>query len=185
MRVLVHLLLTLFWLMPAGGVPVVAADSFTLDAVRERVTRDYADVEQLSTEAFAKAAGEGERVLLLDVREREEFAVSRIPGAIQVEPGIWRWSFLSRFAEQARGKTVIFYCSVGVRSSKLASAVQAALKEKGALRVYNLDGGIFAWHNEARALVNDKGATPHVHPFDDHWGKLVKRSELIRQEPER
>jgi len=157
-----------------------ARDPFTLDAVRERVIRDYGGVAQLSTQAFADHMARGTDFLLLDVREEDEFAVSRLKGAERVDPGIWRRSFMNRFADRVRGKTVIFYCSVGVRSSKLAQQVQAALKEQGAKAVYNLDGGIFAWHNEARTLVNAKGKTQFVHPFDEHWGRLVKHNDLLR-----
>jgi len=158
-----------------------ARDPFTLDAVRERVIRDYGGVAQLSTQAFADHMARGTDFLLLDVREADEFAVSRLGGAERVDPGIWRWSFMNRFADRVRGKTVIFYCSVGVRSSRLAEQVQSALKERGAKAVYNLDGGIFAWHNEGRTLVNTKGETQFVHPFDEYWGRLVKRADLLRK----
>lgn len=184
MRFCAHFLAALLWLA-AAGTAGIAGDTFTLDSVREQVRRDYSGVEQLPTEAFAKSLSQRSDVLLLDVREMAEYSVSHIPGAIRVDPGTWRWEFLRRYGESARGKTVVFYCSVGVRSSRLAAAVQAALKEKGAVRVLNLDGGIFAWHNEARALVNKKGATSYVHPFDKTWGKLVKRSDLLRTRPER
>ena len=137
----------------------------------------------MPAKALAAALARKNDVLLLDVRESEEYAVSRIPGAVRVDPGIWSWSFLRKHAEAARGKTVVFYCSVGVRSSRLAASVQKALKESGAKAVYNLDGGIFAWHNQARSLANAKGVTPYVHPFDSHWGKLVRRQEFVRSVP--
>jgi rhodanese-related sulfurtransferase len=161
----------------------IAAKPFTLDAVRAQVRQNYASVPQLSTSDLEKAIAAKDNLLVLDVREKQEFAVSRIDGAQRVDPGIWRWQFMNKFGDKVRGKTVVFYCSVGVRSSKLAASVQAALKEQGAKGIYNLDGGIFAWHNEARALVDDNGATSFVHPFDSKWGKLVKRQELTRSTP--
>ena len=160
-----------------------AREPFTLDAVRAQVKQDYAQVPQLSTQALAAQVKQGADILLLDVRESKEFAVSRIKGAQRVDPGIWRWKFMNRFGDKVRGKTVVFYCSVGVRSSRLAENVMAALKEQGAKAIYNLDGGIFTWHNEARALVNGQGATDYVHPFDGPWGKLVKRQALVKSVP--
>ena len=159
------------------------AKPFTLDAVRAQVRQDFSSVPHLSTQELARAMAAKDNLLVLDVRERQEFVVSRIGGAQRVDPGIWRWQFMNRFGDKVRGKTVVFYCSVGVRSSKLAASVQAALKERGARGVYNLDGGVFAWHNEARALVNSKGATDFVHPFDSKWGKLVKRQALVKTAP--
>jgi rhodanese-related sulfurtransferase len=167
-----------------GGTPATAKDSFTLGAVREKVKRDYDGVAQLSTGALADRLADREDVLLLDVREMQEFAVSHLAGAQRVDPGIWRSTFLKRFANAARGKTVVFYCSVGVRSSKLAEKVRAELMAQGALGVFNLDGGIFAWHNEGRPLVNAKGQTSFVHPYDSYWGQLITRRELAKTNPE-
>ncbi|MHA1164745.1 MAG: rhodanese-like domain-containing protein, partial [Alphaproteobacteria bacterium] len=125
---------------------ILAAEHFTLDTVRAQVRQDFKGVPHLSTGELARAMAAKDNLLVLDVRERNEFAVSRIKGAHRVDPGIWRWTFMNRFGDRVRGKTVVFYCSVGVRSSKLAAYVQAALKEQGAKGVYNLDGGVFAWH---------------------------------------
>lgn len=162
--------------------PVQAREPFTLDAVRAQVQRDYASVAQISGERLKDTLREGD-VLLLDVREKDEFSVSRIPGAQRVDPDTWTSTFLKGFKDKARGKTVVFYCSVGVRSSRLAASVQTGLKESGARAVYNLDGGVFAWHNAKRPLVNANGPTDYVHPFDSHWGTLVERQAKTRTTP--
>ena len=174
---------TLLLLLVAAPIAASAAEPFTLDAVRAEVKKDYAGVAHLPAESLAEALAAKDGVLLFDVREREEYAVSRIHGAVRVDPGIWTRSFLKRYGDAVRGKTVVFYCSVGVRSSKLAERVRTRLGALGARAVYNLDGGIFAWHNEARPLTSDAGATPYVHPFDRHWGRLVERQELARTAP--
>ena len=161
----------------------LARQHFTLDAVRAQVKQDYTGVSQLSTQALAAQVKQGADILLLDVREEAEFSVSRIAGAKRVDPGIWRWNFMNKFGDKVRGKTVVFYCAVGVRSSRLAATVQVALKQQGAKAIYNLDGGVFAWHNEKRALVNGQGATDFVHPFDKYWGQLVKRQALVKSAP--
>jgi len=123
------------------------------------------------------------KVVLFDVRQDAEYAVSHLPGAIHVKPGTSRGAFLDRYGDDVKGKTVVFYCSVGERSSSLASQVAEDLKARGALAVEDLAGGIFAWHGEARPLVDAKGSTEFVHPFDASWGRLVSRQELVRTEP--
>ena len=65
----------------------------------------------------------------------------------------------------------------------MEAALSDARVYAGAQAVYNLDGGIFAWHNERRALTNAAGATDYVHPFDDYWGRLLERRDLIRTVP--
>ena len=100
-----------------------------------------------------------------------------------MDPGIWQRTFLKRHGEAVKGKTVVFYCSVGVRSSKLAAKLQKALAARGAKAVYNLQAGIFNWHNERRPLTTGSAPTSFVHPFDDHWGQLVERRDLLRYRP--
>jgi rhodanese-related sulfurtransferase len=166
------------FLMAADG---WAAERFTLDAVREQVRKTYPQVQHISTRALTDAAADG-GVLLVDVREPREYQVSRIPGAIRVDPGIGRAAFQAQFAAAARGKRVVFYCSVGVRSARLAARMSAVLEAEGA-SVANLDGGIFAWHAEQRALVNAQGSTRFVHPYDEKWGRLVARPADARTAP--
>lgn len=168
-------------LMSAVPQTATQAQTDTLSAVHAQVARDYPSVRHLS---IKEAAG-SQNVIYFDVREQKEFAVSRIAGAIRVDPGRWTGSFLREFGKLAQGKTVVFYCSVGVRSSKLAARVQADLLRQGAKAVYNLQGGIFQWHNEDKPLQDEKGATEYVHPYDDEWGRLLRRRKLITYQPHR
>jgi rhodanese-related sulfurtransferase len=84
---------------------------------------------------------------------------------------------------RARDRVVIFYCSVGQRSSRMADEAGPALRGRGARAIYNLRGGVFAWHDEARPLVDAFGSTPYVHPFSGAWGRLLSRPDLARMQP--
>jgi len=88
------------------------------------------------------------------VREEKEFNVSHIKGATYVDPSIKAEAFMTEFEQDWTGKTIVFYCSVGQRSSLLAARVQTALKAKGASEVVNLEKGIFGWHNQSMPLTN-------------------------------
>lgn len=118
--------------------------------------------------------------ILFDVREADEFEVSHLQDAIRVSPDISESAFLQKFADLTKGKTIVFYCSVGYRSSQLAEAVQRDLQTSGSEEIYNLEGGIFNWHNEGRELVNENGASDDIHPYDRHWGRLLERPDKIR-----
>ena len=159
------------------------ADRLSLAGVELQVAERYAEVSRMTPVELANRIKAGEPILILDAREVEEFAVSRLPGAERVDPGIWHSSFIKRYGARVRGRTVVFYCSVGVRSSKLAEYVQDAVVKAGATSVYNLQGGIFAWHNQKRALVNSAGRTDFVHPYDARWGQLVEQQSQTRYEP--
>lgn len=154
-----------------------------LTDVEHMVRNVYADVAQLPAARLGDFQDDKHDVVVIDVRESDEFGISHIDGAIRVDPGMWTSAFISKFGKEAGGKTFVFYCSVGVRSSKLAGRVQSKLKELGAAGVYNLEGGIFRWHNEQRRLVDEKGVTQLVHKYDDSWGKLVSRQDLAVTQP--
>ncbi len=163
-----------------------AKQPFTLDNIQKGLLVRYAGVSHMSPVQLQKGLTGPKRrkYLVLDAREKNEFAVSHIKGAKRVDPSIWHSAFMRKFGPLARGKTVVIYCSVGERSSKLVKYVQQALKQNGAKAVYNLQGGIFKWHNEGRPLLVDaKGTTDLVHPYDKHWGQLVKRASKRRYSP--
>jgi rhodanese-related sulfurtransferase len=65
----------------------------------------------------------GQEVVLIDVREREEFAAERIPGAVSMP--------LSTFdpqqaAARGQGKPVVISCLAGPRATRAAAAMVAA-----------------------------------------------------------
>ncbi|KAJ8042733.1 hypothetical protein HOLleu_09576 [Holothuria leucospilota] len=75
---------------------------------------------------------------------------------------------------------VVMYCSVGYRSSCLATRLQRSLQKEGkqdSMIVYNLEGSIFKWANENRSLVDPAGEpTEFVHPYNTIFGMLLDSS---------
>ncbi len=121
--------------------------------------------------------------VLYDVREPVEFAVSHIAGAQSVEQGVAYPDFVAANAERVRGKTVVFYCSTSARSAEFALGVEDALLKSGAAAVYVLEGGVFAWHNQRRPLVDGKGATDFLHPFRTELQPMLTRQGMLRWSP--
>jgi rhodanese-related sulfurtransferase len=152
-----------------------------LGAVEQDVVRRWPEIEQMQRpqlERIIEAGADG--LVLFDVREADEHGVSRLPGAIRIDPGTTATEFMSAHGDGVKGKGVVFYCSVGVRSSILAARVKVDLDRAGAAKVLNLKGGIFGWHNDARPLVDISGATDQVHGHDAGWGRLVTRQNLVK-----
>jgi rhodanese-related sulfurtransferase len=153
---------------------------FSLQSIHRDIVADYQGVSHMRSADLEILLQLRTDIVLFDVRELDEFAVSRLDGATRIEPDIGTVAFIERYSAALKNKVVIFYCSVGVRSSALAHLVQDALLEAGAGAVYNLEGGIFNWHNEFRALAGDNGATAFVHPYSDYWGQLLTRRDKLR-----
>lgn len=130
---------------------------------------DYADVGLVSPEELDREIRSGAAPVLLDVRATEEFAVSHLAGALPVNPADG-----ARFADSLRGRIapgqpIVVYCSVGVRSAKLARRLRAA----GFTDVRNLYGGLFLWYNQGRAVVRAGREVRAIHPYDFLWGQFI------------
>lgn len=107
------------------------------------------------------------RPLLVDARSREEYDVSHLPGAVHAESVD---ALRSRLTQH--DGPVVVYCSVGVRSARLAKDLLAS----GVTKVSNLRGSIFAWANHGWPLERAGGPTAQVHPFNRRWGTLLDQS---------
>ncbi len=155
-----------------------------------RVERDieerYPTVQHLDIKALEEKMTANKRVILFDVREQEEYDVARLANATRLAPGASLSDLEAALGEQnadLKDVDVVFYCSVGERSSQMAKKADQLLRERGAHGVYNLRGGIFAWHNAANPLVDAKGSTPYVHPYNDKWGELLVHRDKIATSP--
>lgn len=111
-------------------------------------------------------------VVFLDTREKDEYNVSHIPGAMFVGYDDFDWDKVENLD---RSKTVIVYCSIGVRSQNIGKE----LKEKGFTDVKNLYGGIFLWADQDRDMHNERGVdTDAVHGYSRLWGRWVQNAEV-------
>jgi rhodanese-related sulfurtransferase len=138
-----------------------------------KVERDYPTVRSLLPEHFDRMLRHADQVVVLDVRDADEFGVSHVPGAERVDPAMTATEFAERFAERLPGKVVVLYCSVGVRSSVLARRIDAIARRSHALGVFNLRGGVFAWHNTGRRLEDVGRPTALVHGYDRNWSRFL------------
>lgn len=158
--------------------PYALADAEKLQSVHQWIEEKYPAVDHVdSDEYLAEVAGSNE-VVVFDVREPEEYAVSHLEGAIQVDPEIDHDIFIQQYSKALSGKTVVFYCSVGRRSSLLADTVSDALIEAGSGDIYNLKNGIFGWHNESRPLTRNNQSIDYVHPYSWRWKRYLERKDL-------
>ncbi len=158
------------------------AKEFTLKSIHQGLEQNYPTITHMSDKQLLSAleVANENNLLIFDVREQAEYDVSHIKGAHQLNPNAWASSVLKKYQGKFTGKHIIFYCSVGVRSSKMARYLKVDLLKQGAKSVSNLKQGLFAWANNARPMVNTKGATPFIHPYNDHWGQLITSKDKWR-----
>jgi rhodanese-related sulfurtransferase len=160
------------------------ADAGKLAALEDRLERRFDDVVHLTLDELALMQIDASAApILIDVRPEREFAVSHLAGAIRIAPNASAKEVEDALKVIAVGRPVVFYCSVGYRSSRLAERAQERLSKAGIDEIYNLRGGVFAWHNKSWPLVNQDGATDYVHPYDRWRRKYIVRKALISSKP--
>ena len=125
----------------------------------------YISVEELRMDQL------NDKVIILDTRSTEEFEVSHIEDAIFVDYDEFD---ISQFNNIPKGKNIVVYCSVGIRSENIGDK----LKKAGFKNVRNLFGGIFEWKNSDFPVVNSEGnPTEKVHAYSREWSKWLKKGE--------
>ncbi len=145
-------------------------EALTWSEVIRDIRNKYPNVKQLKTDELHSwlSNPKSESIILIDARAKEEFQISHIPGAKNIP---YNKKLLKYFTDIKPDSPIVVYCSVGYRSSILARK----LKELGFKEVYNLEGSIFKWANEERPLVQEQTTVHNVHPYDTHWGSLLKK----------
>lgn len=107
----------------------------------EAVKNSTISVHQLKSMLDAREAGEQD-FYLVDVREPNEWEISRIPGAELIPKGEFLMGdALSRLPQD---KPTVLYCKVGGRSAEVLALVKSA----GFSDAIHVGGGVAAWVNQ-------------------------------------
>ncbi len=108
---------------------------------------------EISVEDTYRFLKNGDKIILLDVREEEEIALGYIPGAVFIS--------MDRLKEKTESLLtdkeipIIVYCAIGVRSLTAAKI----LKEMGYKTVLSMAKGIEEWESRGYEVVNDSKLT--------------------------
>ena len=140
------------------------------ESVDEKIEGEFPAVQSVTTEALLTRYDETERnlPLIIDVREGDEFQISHLADALNLESA----ESIERLIEQrglGKDAEIIVYCSVGYRSAGVAADLQA----RGYTKVLNLEHSLFEWANKGYPMINASGRTNKVHPFNKAWSVLV------------
>ena len=99
-------------------------------------------MRQLSPHQLKQWKEEGKDFLLVDIREGWEREATNI-GGMHIPTG----DIMSRLSEIPKDKDVVIYCERGIRSVIVIQRLEAM----GYTNLYNLAGGIKAWHEDERS----------------------------------
>ena len=104
------------------------------DLVKEAKSR----ITEISALEVRELRERGDEVVILDVREPNEWNLGHVPSATLLPRGVIESNVEARVP---RDKTVVLYCSGGSRSALAADTMQ----QMGYANVRSLTGGFRAW----------------------------------------
>lgn len=115
------------------------------------------------------------KAIRLDAREFGEYQISRLINSIFVGYNTFDINQASLHLKD-KNQTIVVYCSLGIRSEKIAQQLQ----EAGYTNVYNLYGGIFEWKNADFPIVDSDGhPTDNVHAYSEAWSKWLLKGTKV------
>jgi adenylyltransferase/sulfurtransferase len=117
---------------------------------RMEAEKELADISEMTVTELKQVLDSGaEDVLLLDVRNPNEYEIARIPGSVLVPlPDIENGDGVDQVKSLLNGHRLIVHCKMGGRSAKALGI----LKQHG-IEGTNVKGGIAAWSQEVDPSV--------------------------------
>ncbi|MFH8435568.1 rhodanese-like domain-containing protein [Streptomyces sp. NPDC085942] len=106
-------------------------------------------------EAHSRTSGAQPDAVLLDVREKPEWAAGRAPGAVHVP--LTELAVGGPLPAEAQGRPLVVICRSGQRSQQAAKL----LVERGAQAV-DVEGGMNAWSGAGHPVVDECGNSGRI-----------------------
>jgi rhodanese-related sulfurtransferase len=96
-------------------------------------------VRECTAEDVKRWRDDGEKFLLVDVREESEFAAGHLPGAVHLSKGVIERDVETKAPDPSA--SLVLYCGGGYRSALAADNLQ----KMGYTNVVSMDGGWRVW----------------------------------------
>ena len=132
----------------------------------------FEGLDVMESETIEMLLQSKEKIVLVDVREKEEQEVSMIPTAITKN------EFLHVKNKLSKDVCIVPYCTIGYRSGVFGKKLQ----EEKFTNVYNGEGIVLWSHLEHCNLVvgtNREVKTNKVHTYGSQWNKVPSHIEAV------
>jgi rhodanese-related sulfurtransferase len=138
------------------------------------------EVTEIMPWDLAERRRENPALLILDVREPQEYAAMHIPGSLNVPRGILEsaceWDYEETVPElvQARQREVVVVCRSGYRSVLAANSLLVL----GFSRVASLRTGLRGWKDDDGALVDEDGMPISPETADRYFSPRLRPDQM-------
>ena len=140
-RISTFLVITFFVLYSASVVHAV-------DKTPQQIVQEAkAAINEVSIDEVKKMIDNREEIILLDVRDREEYETGHIPGAINISRG--SLDFKVHLLIPDRNKKIVVYCVLDLRSPLATKS----MNDLGYRKAINMIGGLKAWKEAGYQIV--------------------------------
>jgi len=106
-------------------------------------------VKETNVDEVKQKLDNGEKFMLVDVREESEFAKDHLPGAIHLGKGVIERDIEARVPDL--NTPLILYCGGGFRSALAADNLQ----KMGYTNVISMDGGVRGWREKHYPMTRE------------------------------
>ena len=113
---------------------------------KELIKKAKSEIREISAADLHTKLKNGAPILMIDVREHDEFRQGHLPGAIFIPRGFLELRIESTAPD--RNQEICLCCGGGNRSALAARSLQ----EMGYSQVYSLKGGITQWTKEGKPI---------------------------------
>ncbi len=103
-------------------------------------------MQEISVTELKNRIDAGDDIQLIDVRQPDEYAFAKIPGAKLIPLG----QIMQRMGEIDENRETVIHCKMGGRSAR---AIEALQRSGFTGNLSNLKGGITAWSDEVDPKV--------------------------------
>ncbi len=146
----------------------------------ELIRNCLSDVREIMPWDLVERMKENPDLLLLDVREPNEFDAMHIPGSINVPRGIlesaceWDYEETEPLLVNARNREIVIVCRSGHRSVLAAHSMQVLGYED----VVSLRTGLRGWNDYEEPLENSKGERIDEDDADDYFTATLRPDQV-------
>ncbi len=128
---------------------IIAVSGFAADKTANDLVADATKEIKTVSAQEAKLMIDGGNVVVLDVREQDEYDAERIPQSVLIPRGLLEFQITAKYPQKETA--MIIYCLKGGRGALAAQT----LKIMGYTKIVNLNGGLVAW--QAAKYPTEKG----------------------------
>ena len=119
-----------------------------VDKTPEQIVRETkAAINEVSIDEVKKMIDNRKEIILLDVRDREEYDTGHIPSAINISRG--SLDFKVHLIVPDKNKKIIVYCGLDLRSPLATKS----LNDLGYKKAVNMIGGLKTWKEAGYPIV--------------------------------